>query len=134
MISFDDFDEQNSPRPDHNDFSRILDRAISRRGFLKTGAAFGVSTFVAGGSSAVMAESAMQSKAIGFAAVAANSDDTITVPEGYSWKTLISCTIEGNDRSEALAQRMGATQDGTFSTADLGTLKIWRHLGPEALK
>ena len=54
--------------------------------------------------------------------------------ETLGWKTLISCTIEGNDRSEALAQRMGATQDGTFSTADLGTLKIWRHLGPEALQ
>jgi secreted PhoX family phosphatase len=72
MISFDDFDEKNSPRPNDNDFSKILDRAVSRRGFLKSGAAFGVSAFVAGGTSATaMADSATaaaMSKTMGFAA------------------------------------------------------------------
>jgi len=92
MISFDDFDETNSPRPNDNDFSKILDRAVSRRGFLKTGAAFGVSAFVTGGAATTaMAESATaMSKAMGFAAVAANSDDTITVPAGYTWQNVIS--------------------------------------------
>ena len=49
------------------------------------------------------------------------------------WSTVISCTMAGNTRSEALAQRMGATYDGDHTVADLGTLKIWRHLGPGAL-
>ncbi|MGB0867646.1 MAG: PhoX family protein, partial [Granulosicoccaceae bacterium] len=90
MISFDDFDEKHSPRPDDNDFSRILDRAVSRRSFLKTGTAFGVSAFVAGGSATALATTQASSKALGFAAIAANSNDTITVPTGYSWQTVVS--------------------------------------------
>jgi len=88
MTSFDDFDEQNSPRP-ASDFSKILDRAVSRRSFLQTGAAFGVSTFVAG--TATFPHSALaKDKLLGFAAVAANTDDTITVPAGYTWHTVAS--------------------------------------------
>jgi len=91
MISFDDFDEQRSPRPSNSDFSRILDKAVSRRGFLKTGAAFGVSTFVAGGASLTAhADNTITNKAMGFKAVAANSNDTITVPADYQWNTVIS--------------------------------------------
>lgn len=52
--------------------------------------------------------------------------------ETLGLKTLISCTMEGNIRSEALAQRMGATRDGEFSHADYGVMRIWRHLPPEA--
>ena len=48
------------------------------------------------------------------------------------WTTVVSCTMEGNLRSEALAQRMGATHDGNHTVPDLGTLKIWRHLPAEA--
>ncbi|MEM1074073.1 MAG: GNAT family N-acetyltransferase [Pseudomonadota bacterium] len=50
------------------------------------------------------------------------------------WTTAISCVIPGNDRSAALARRMGATQDGEFTHPDLGTLHIFRHLAPEALQ
>jgi len=95
MINFDDFDEVNSPRPDDNDFSNILDRAVSRRGFLKTGAAFGVSSFVVGCSTSetvanLAAKATSGGPKMGFNAVAANTLDTITVPEGYTWETVIS--------------------------------------------
>ncbi|MGB0867732.1 MAG: PhoX family protein, partial [Granulosicoccaceae bacterium] len=90
MTSFDDFDEQNSPRPDQSDFGRILDRAVNRRSFLKTGAAFGVSSFVTGGALAPQIAAADDSKLINFEAVAANIDDTITVPAGYQWHTVAS--------------------------------------------
>ena len=49
-------------------------------------------------------------------------------------KTLISCTMEGNTRSEVLAQRMGATCDADFAHPDYGTMRVWRHLPPEACK
>lgn len=49
-------------------------------------------------------------------------------------KTLISCTMEGNTRSEVLAQRMGATRDADFAHPDYGTMRVWRHLPPEACK
>ena len=49
-------------------------------------------------------------------------------------KTLISCTMAGNTRAEALAQRMGATRDADFEHPDFGTMRVWRHLPPEACK
>ncbi len=49
-------------------------------------------------------------------------------------KTLVSCTMEGNTRSEVLAQRMGATRDADFQHPDYGTMRVWRHLPPEACK
>lgn len=118
MISFDDFDEKNSPRPTENDFSQLLDRAVSRRGFLKTGAAFGVSAFVAGGTSATaMADSHTVSKALGFKAVAANSHDTITVPSGYNWDTVISwgdpLFVDGVDFDHS-TRGTGASQERAF--------------------
>jgi len=47
-------------------------------------------------------------------------------------KTLISCTVEDNTRSEALAQRMGATREEDFTHPDYGVMRVWRHLPPEA--
>jgi ribosomal-protein-alanine N-acetyltransferase len=43
------------------------------------------------------------------------------------WTTAISCVLPGNTRSAALAQRMGATRDGSFTHPDMGELLIWRH-------
>ena len=84
--SFDDFDEVNSPRPDDNDFSNILQKAMSRRGFLKTTAAFGTTAFVMGTAArapfALAADSS--SSVLGFDAVPATTADTITLPPGYT--------------------------------------------------
>lgn len=44
------------------------------------------------------------------------------------WETVISCTMPGNDRSIALAKRMGATLDRTFNHPDYGELLVWRHV------
>jgi ribosomal-protein-alanine N-acetyltransferase len=49
------------------------------------------------------------------------------------WPTVISCTTPDNDRSIALARRMGAERDGSFVSSAFGELLIWRHPGPEAL-
>lgn len=49
------------------------------------------------------------------------------------WRTAISCTLPGNVRSEALARRMGAVEEGVFRHPDGFELKVWRHPTPEAL-
>lgn len=90
MISFDEFDEDNRPCANDNGFSKIVDRAVNRRRFLKSSAAFGLSAFVVGGTSLAFAKSPASSKVLGFSAVPANTHDTVTVPEGYSWEILIS--------------------------------------------
>lgn len=47
------------------------------------------------------------------------------------WATVMSCTKPDNDRSIALARRMGARHERDFEHAFLGTLHVWRHLSPE---
>lgn len=92
MSKFDDFDEMNYPRPEQSDFSKILDRAMSRRSFLGTSAAFGVSAFVMGSATlrSPLAQAAHHGSMIGFNAVAASTADTITLPEGYNWYSVVS--------------------------------------------
>lgn len=90
MTSFDEFDEQNSPRPAQSDFGRLVERAVTRRSFLKTSAAFGVSSFVTGVSLGPRLGYATSEKLFTFGAVAANTLDTVTVPEGYQWHTVAS--------------------------------------------
>ena len=81
-ISFDEFDEINSPRPPETEFDRVVDEAISRRTFLGglvtvSSAAFLTATgFSNSAAAAVLSD---------FSPVAANTLDTITVPTGYRW-------------------------------------------------
>lgn len=50
------------------------------------------------------------------------------------WKTVISCTMPGNDRSVTLAKRMGAVQEADCIHPTIGLLNVWRHLSPEAVQ
>lgn len=84
-LSFDEFDELNNPPVAETDFDRVIDRAVSRRGFLGGAIAFGTTAFVMG-STALTPTPAKAGGRLGFKQVAANSLDTITVPEGYSWQ------------------------------------------------
>lgn len=83
-ISFDDFDELNSPRPEICEFDVVVDNALSRRGFLGGTIAMGTAAFVTG-TSALTPLSAFAKGRFGFGEVAANTRDTITLPDGYSW-------------------------------------------------
>lgn len=49
------------------------------------------------------------------------------------WSTVISCVLPDNTRSIALAKRMGATYEADYAHPEMGSLGIWRHVGPEAL-
>ena len=84
QISFDDWGEQNNVRSEQaTDFSLV----VSRRAFLRGGAILGASAFLLGTSALVptKAQATTMSKGNKFKAVAANSLDTITVPEGFNW-------------------------------------------------
>ncbi|MGI9347332.1 MAG: PhoX family protein [Gammaproteobacteria bacterium] len=81
-ISFDEFDEINSPRPPETEFDRVVDEAISRRTFL--------GGLVTVSSAAFLTATGLSSSAVAavlsdFSPVAANTLDTITVPAGYRW-------------------------------------------------
>lgn len=49
------------------------------------------------------------------------------------WTTAISLIADDNDRSAALATRMGAVLEGRFVHETFGESRIFRHPGPEAL-
>jgi secreted PhoX family phosphatase len=89
-LSADEWDELNFPRPEGNDFDKVVERAISRRGFLGGVLAFGSGAAVMGAGmlkgTTAMAQPASR---FPFTPIAAQTDGTIHVPEGYSWKTLV---------------------------------------------
>ncbi len=86
-LSFDEFDEENFPRPNDNDFDSVIESAISRRGFLGASLIMGTSAFLLGTSSFV--SKAQAKSTFDFEGIAANTLDTITLPEGYQWQTVV---------------------------------------------
>lgn len=93
-ISADDWDEINFPRPEENDFDRVVERAISRRGFLGGALAFGSGAMAMGtgllnSTAAHAASHAMETgNRFPFNPIAAQTDFQVHVPEGYSSKVL----------------------------------------------
>ena len=89
-LTFDDWDEVNFPRPAEQDFDRVVERAISRRGFLGGVLAFGSGAAVMG-TAALKGTTAMAQQATRFAfdQLPAQTDGTVHVPAGYTWDTLV---------------------------------------------
>jgi secreted PhoX family phosphatase len=89
-MSADDWDELNFPRPEVQEFDRVVERAISRRGFLGGVLAFGSGAAVMGTSflkgSTAMAQGTSR---FPFEPIGIATDDTVHVPEGYSWDVLV---------------------------------------------
>jgi len=89
-LSFDDWDEHNFPRPTEQGFDQVVERAISRRGFLGGALAFGSGAAVMGtgllkGTTAM----AQQTSRFAFEQLAPQTDGTVHVPDGYSWDVLV---------------------------------------------
>ena len=127
-LSWDEFDELRDPRPDQNGFDAVVERAISRRGFLGGALAFGSATAVFGAGVMGSATSA-RAQAAGFAfePIGIATDFEIHVPKGYAWKPLVrwgdalfsdalnhACLIDGARLSKATIHR--------FAHADLDQL------------
>jgi secreted PhoX family phosphatase len=80
-ISFDDFDEAQSPRESISGFDHVLEAALSRRGFLGGALAFGGVTNLAGGF--LPHANASACVQFGFDQVTANTLDQVTLPKDY---------------------------------------------------
>ena len=91
-LSADEWDELKFPRPAEQDFDRVVERAISRRGFLGRSSRHGVGSCRLRRSGAEILDGACQpaDPFFAFTPIAAQTDSTVHVPEGYSWKTLVS--------------------------------------------
>lgn len=91
MTSYDDFDETHHPRPVPSQFSQLIEKAVSRRHFLKSGMALGIAPFITstGCSTEPTTNFAPPSK-LAFSAIGSNTLDTISLPDGYQWEKLIS--------------------------------------------
>jgi uncharacterized protein len=138
MNRFDLADQANNPRTEQDDFSKLVAPGIRRRRFMGVSAtALGVTGFLGGLPVAAQAsghsggaQKAMHSARhdvvspkMGFAPVAANSADTITLPPGYKWEVVsawgdpvlkgaspFNQNTRGTSASQALA--MGDNNDG----------------------
>jgi len=80
-LSFDDFDEARNPGPEQCEMDEIIERAMSRRGFLAGTLAIGAAITLPGAGTT----KAMAKPMLDFVPVMANSKDTITLPKGYDW-------------------------------------------------
>jgi secreted PhoX family phosphatase len=92
MLSADAWDELHFPRPEVQDFDRVVDSALSRRGFLRGVLVFGSGAAVMGTTALVSPRTAQaqQTSRFAFTPIAAQTDGTVHVPEGYTWQRLIS--------------------------------------------
>ncbi|MDD9909044.1 MAG: PhoX family phosphatase [Ahrensia sp.] len=115
-LSFDEIDEIANPRPEETDFDRIVEQAISRRGFLS-------GVLVMGSAAALSATTALTPGAaaaadrFGFDAVAANTRDGITLPTGFKWDMVISWgdpIFPGAPEFDGATRGTGASQATSF--------------------
>ncbi|RPE71792.1 hypothetical protein EDD53_0920 [Pacificibacter maritimus] len=90
-LSWDDFDEMRDPRADNNGFDAVVERAVSRRGFLGGALAFGSGAAVMGTGlfSSTTAARAAENATFAFKPIDIATDDLIHVPEGYESNVLV---------------------------------------------
>ncbi|WP_225027210.1 PhoX family protein [Xinfangfangia pollutisoli] len=86
-LSWDAFDEQRDPRPSRQGFDEVVDRAISRRGFLGGALAIGSGASVFG--AALLRATPARAASFPFTPIGIGTDFSLQVPEGHSWKTLV---------------------------------------------
>jgi hypothetical protein len=80
-LSFDDFDEVINPRPEETDFDRVVEAALSRRGFL--GGVLAMGSFAALGGALVPQAARGMTSRFAYDAIATSTADAISVPAGY---------------------------------------------------
>ena len=114
-------------------FQAVVERARSRRGFLKSGLGLSAAVFLAGplaacggssgGSGEGETETPPESSLLGFKAIPISTEDTIMVAEGYTaehfvpWGTPLFAgdldwKTDGSDDSAAQARQVGDNHDG----------------------
>ena len=85
-LTFDEFDEREFPREAEPEFNAVVERAMSRRGFLGGTIAFGAAAFVASAGTMLAPRTARAATSwLAFEPIRANVADTVTVPKGFTW-------------------------------------------------
>ncbi|APO79751.1 phosphatase protein (plasmid) [Rhizobium etli 8C-3] len=91
-LSWDEWDELQNPPPAVTDFDRVVESAISRRSFLGGVLAIGSAAAAMGTLGNLMSSTSVQAQdaanRFAFKPIQAFSDNTVHVPDGYSWKPL----------------------------------------------
>lgn len=88
-LSWDEWDELHDPRPEENDFERVVQSAMSRRNFLGGLVVMG-SGAAAMGTGLLSTTSAQAAVSrFGFKPIPIQTDFSVHVPEGYSWDVLV---------------------------------------------
>ena len=87
--SVNELDDFEDPKTGPTDFEMLAETAISRRGFLDCTVACGVAAFVMGTAGLAPLTARAAARRIGFEPVAANTLDTVTVPNGYGWHIVV---------------------------------------------
>ena len=129
--------EVTESRPARTDFETLAENAISRRGFLGRGVAFGAAAFVMGATGMTPFPVRAAAGRLGFDAVAANGLDTVTVPRGYRWHIVArwgdpmwshSIAFDQATRGSGASQELafGDNNDGMslFSDGDRNVLAV----------
>lgn len=91
-LSWDEWDELHDPRPQETQFDAVVERAVSRRGFLGGILALGSAAVAMTPASLLSSTSAYAQAAasrFAFTPVPIATDSTVHVPQGYSWKPLV---------------------------------------------
>ena len=86
-LSWDEWDELQRPAPETTDFDRVVEAAMSRRGFLRGVVAFGSGAAAMGLLNTTSAQAQAASR-FAFTPIDAQTDFTIHVPEGYNWQVV----------------------------------------------
>lgn len=87
-LSFDERDEIVNPPPAVTDFDRVIESAISRRGFLGGLLVFGSGAAALGGNLLSTTAARAADSRFAFKPIPIATDATVHVPEGYAWKPL----------------------------------------------
>ncbi|MUJ36824.1 PhoX family protein [Aliivibrio fischeri] len=106
-----------------SDFSNMVNARLSRRGFLMGTAAAGAGAFLALNPVAKAIAGNMNSTLLNFEAIPTSTSDSIVLPKGYSWNTLMSWgdpifanapqfNPNGKQDSKAQALQFGDNTDG----------------------
>ena len=109
----------------HPHFQTIVDRAVSRRGFLKMGSGAAAASFLAGPLAGCAGLQQSAGPLLGFKPVAASTADTVKVPEGYTatpfvpWGTPLFTSGagahwkgDGSENAADQARQVGDNHDG----------------------
>ncbi len=90
-LSWDEWDELHRPAPAVTDFDRVVDLAMSRRGFIGSLVGFGCGAAAMGtGMLGATSAGALTVSRFSFAPIDIATDFTVHVPQGYSWNVLAS--------------------------------------------